>query len=259
MAFGANAQTFPTPYCEIDQYLNVEEITSVDFNGTVIENSDLESILLNFTSTIVDVAQDQSYTIAVKGNTYGEYDNEYVAFVDWNHNNVLDDEGEVYYIGLIFDSTGEDSITASTDIVVPEDALPGNTRIRVVKVYTDVLLGFSLIMDPCNILNEMGEWGTDPSYGQALDFTLNVATLGAGSLNKKLLSTYPNPVKDFLNVKYVSEITEVKIYNMLGQEVLAKNIGQSDFKIDVSGFSAGTYIVKLTASEGQHTFKLIKE
>lgn len=260
IAFGANAQTFPTPYCEIEEYYQVEEITSVDFDGTVVSNTDATSVLVDFTSTVVNVTQGQTYTLTVQGNTYEEFENEFVAFIDWNQNGVLDDQGEVYYIGLIYNSDGYDSEEASTQITIPNNAVLGNTRIRITKTYTEEDWGYYLVIDPCNILAEDLFFGDiESSYGQALDFTLNVTTLGVGSLDKKLLSTYPNPVKDFLNVKYVSEITEVKIYNMLGQEVLSKNIGQSDFKIDVSDFSTGTYVVKLMANEGQHTFKMIKE
>jgi len=259
MAFGASAQNFPDPYCEIGEYYDVEEITSVDFNGTSITNSDLGSVLLDFTATIAIVEPGQTYTLTVQGNTYGEYEDEYVAFIDWNQNNVLDDEGEVYYIGLIYDSEGNDSESASTDIAVPYDAALGTTRIRIIKTYTDTAFGFTLITDPCNIQVDVEGFGADTSYGQALDFTLNVTTLGIDTLDKKLLSAYPNPVKDFLNVKYVSEISDVKIYNVLGQEVFSKNIGQSDFKIDVSGLSTGTHVVKLITNEGQHSFKLIKE
>lgn len=259
MALGANAQTFPTPYCEIEEYFDNEEITSVDFASVSITNDNLTSVLLDFTSTIVDVGPGEIHALTVQGNTYGEYENEYVAFIDWNHNNILDDEGEVYYVGLIYDSEGNDSENASIDIIIPDDATLGNTRIRIIKTYTDAAFGFTLITDPCNIQVDVEDFGADTSYGQALDFTLNVTTLGINSLDKKVLSAYPNPVKDFLNVKYVSEINNVKIYNLLGQEVFSKNIAQSDFKIDVNGLSAGTYVVKLMANEGQHSFKLIKE
>ncbi|MDR6968708.1 hypothetical protein J2X31_002734 [Flavobacterium arsenatis] len=259
MALGASAQNFPTPYCEIEDYFDVEEITSVDFNGTSITNDDLTSVLLDFTTTVVNVAPGQNYTLTVQGNTYGDYENEYVAFIDWNQNDILDDEGEVFYIGLIYDSDGADAENATTEITVPEDAVPGNTRIRIIKTYTDALFGFTLITDPCNILVEFEEFGPDTSYGQALDFTLNITTLGIDTLDKKALTTYPNPVKDFLNVKYSSKINDVKVYNLLGQEVFSKEIGQSDFQVNLSNLATGSYVVKLFAEEGQHSFKLLKD
>src|SRR5690606_4389165 len=131
-------------------------------------------ILVNFTSTVADVEHGETYTITVEGYTGGDYDNEYVAFIDWNQNGILDDAGEVYYIGLIYDSTGYDNRTAFTDINVPSTAITGETRIRITKTYTDEFYEVSLNIDPCYIsVNEDG-WGLDGSYGQALDFTINV-------------------------------------------------------------------------------------
>lgn len=83
--------------------------------------------------------------------------------------------------------------------------------------------------------------------------------MGVNSFDKNSLSIYPNPVKDVLNVSYKSEIAEAKIYNLLGQEVLSKTINSGDFNLNVSSLATGSYVVKLIANEGQHSFKLIKE
>lgn len=260
LSFGAFAQTFPSPYCSITEYEDVELITSVNFAGTTITNTNATSPLVNFVSTVANVVAGNSYTIQVKGSSEGDFDNEYVAFVDWNRNNILDDAGESFYIGLLSNTTGYDATTASVSITVPSTALIGNTRIRILKVYTDQSDFYFLNSDPCSITSEdvlFEEFV--PSYGQALDFTLNVTSLGVNSFDKNLLSIYPNPVKDVLNVSYKSEISEVKIYNLLGQEVLSKTINSGDFNLNVSNLSTGSYVVKLMATEGQHSFKLIKE
>lgn len=92
-----------------------------------------------------------------------------------------------------------------------------------------------------------------------MDFTVNVAALGTNSFDLNSLAVYPNPAKEVLNVKYKSDIQDVKIYNLLGQEVLSQKAGQSDFQLNTSKLSAGTYVVKLSAEGGQHNFKLVKE
>ena len=171
-----NAQT----YCSINpDYVDVEEITSVNFGGTPMTNTNITSILVDFTSTVINVNKNQVYSLVVKGNSYGDFDNEYVAYIDWDHNGVLNNAGEVFYIGLITDSTGYDAKTASTNITVPVSALTGNTRIRIVKVYTDQSADYILNQDPCYISTEDVFFGSpgiiEGSYGQALDFTLNVS------------------------------------------------------------------------------------
>lgn len=260
LGLGAYAQTFPTPYCNITSVEGVEEITSVNFAGASITNTNTSTILLDFTSTSANVTPGQSYTIQVKGNSHGDYDNEFIAFIDWNHNGTLNDTGESFYIGVLSNTTGADAAVATRTIQVPATATAGNTRIRIVKVYTDQLEDFVLYEDPCSIsaedvfFEEIAE-----SYGQALDFTLNVASLGVNSFDLNSLLVYPNPAKDILNVKYKSDIQEVKVYNLLGQEVMSQAVSQSDFQLNVGKLSPGTYVVKLVAQEGQHSFKLVKE
>lgn len=257
---GAYAQTFPSPYCNITDVIGVEEITSVSFAGASITNSDDETVLLNHISTVANVTQGQSYTIAVQGNSYGEFDNEYIAYVDWNQNGLLTDAGEYYYIGKLNTTNGADGAIASTSILVPSGAAVGNTRIRVIKVYTEELDDYVLHPIPCGIEVEdtiLEETGA--SYGQALDFTVNVGALSVNSFDLNSLAVYPNPAKDVLNISYKSDIQDVKVYNLLGQEVLSQKAGQSDFQLNTSKLSAGTYVVKLFAESGQHNFKLVKE
>src|SRR5690606_25562793 len=143
----------PIIYCEINSdYYGVEEITSVVFgDDTTITNTNATDILIDFTSIVANVEHGETYTITVEGYTGGGYDNEYVAFIDWNQNGVLDDAGEVYYIGLIYNSTGYDNKTAFTDISVPLTALTGETRIRITKTYTDQFYDEYLNIDPCYI------------------------------------------------------------------------------------------------------------
>lgn len=257
---GAYAQTFPNPYCNITDVIGVEEITSVSFAGASITNSDDETVLLNHISTVANVMPGQSYTIEVQGNSHGDFDNEYIVYIDWNKNGLLTDAGEYYYIGKLNGTTGADGAIASTSILAPANAVAGNTRIRVIKVYTEELDDYVLHPTPCGIEVEdtlFDEIGA--SYGQALDFTVNVASLSVSSFDLNSLRVYPNPAKDVLNVNYKSDIQDVKIYNLLGQEVLSQKVGQSDFQLNTSKLSTGTYVVKLFAEGGQHNFKLVKE
>ncbi len=257
---GAYAQNFPNPYCNITVVEDVEEITSVNFAGASITNTDVATVLLNHTSTVANVTPGQSYTIQVQGNSHGEFDNEYIAYIDWNQNGLFSDAGEYYYIGKLNGTTGNDGAIASTSILVPSTATTGNTRIRIIKVWTEELDDYVLFPTPCAVavedlfLDEIFD-----SYGQALDFTVNVAALGVNSFDLNSLTVYPNPAKDVLNVQYKSDIQDVKVYNLLGQEVLSQKAGQSDFELNISKLSAGTYVVKLFAEGGQHNFKLVKE
>lgn len=156
---------FPSPYCgPLDFTTDVEPITRVDVAG--IDN--VSSAVVNgspahedFTSVEGNMLTGDSYSVAIEGNTAGNYLNRFVVFVDWNQNGVLDDPGEVFEMdNAIINSTGTDGQQALGTILVPGDALAGQTRMRVKKIY-----GTTDLLDPC--------LGT--GYGQVEDYTINVS------------------------------------------------------------------------------------
>ena len=70
---------------------------------------------------------------------------------------------------------------------------------------------------------------------------------------------YPNPVKDVLNVSYSTEISSIRVINMIGQEVISKNISATSSQVDMSELSAGTYIVNVTVGDLVKTLKVVKQ
>lgn len=258
LTLGLQAQTFPEPYCNIVATgTSTEEITSVIFGETTIINTDFTSILLDQTSTIVVVAPGENYVLTVKGNTKGNFDNDIVAYIDWNRNDTLNDAGEVYEVGTLTNSTGADATSVNFTIAVPENALIGQTRIRITKTYTDETS--PAIMNPCAIEFDAFGQGNFPGFGQAIDFTLEVATLATAQFDKNSFSVFPIPAKDVLNIEYKSVIDDLKIYNLLGQEVFSKNINSADAQLNIASLATGTYVVKVTVENAQHTFKIVKE
>lgn len=72
-------------------------------------------------------------------------------------------------------------------------------------------------------------------------------------------SFYPNPVNNTLNLTANQTIVDVAAFNLLGQQVIAKN-NFSNGKVDVSSLSAGAYIFKVTFENGSNkTFKVVKQ
>ncbi|MBZ9651251.1 GEVED domain-containing protein [Psychroflexus montanilacus] len=179
---------FPLPYCgPIEFSSGVEPISNVEFAG--IENRSDASVggspgHENFTSISGDVLAGESYEIALEGNTDGaSFTNRFVVFIDWNQNDILDDEGEVYEITeTIQGSTGEDGQQAVQLLEVPIDALEGQTRMRIKKIF-----GTTNYLDPC--------LGT--TFGQAEDYSINVTTPVARA---QVVHNSPDPSAEFVDV-----------------------------------------------------------
>lgn len=256
----SHAQSFPSPYCTITDAdeVSVEEISRVDFGSDMINNSNDVDVLIDFTSTTgFAVSPGQTYSLKVYGNTYGNFDTDIVAFIDWNNNGVLDDSGETYPIGTLTNSTGSDGIFVDLDITVPTTATVGTTRVRITKTYTDV--DSPAVIDPCAISFDAFGMGIFAGFGQALDFNIVVNALSNPTFDSQSLRIFPMPTKDILNITYKSAIGNIQVYNQLGQEMYTKSNLGSEVALDVSNFANGIYVVKIFNDSESKTFKIVKK
>ncbi|HCN49905.1 MAG TPA: hypothetical protein DIT10_12580 [Chryseobacterium sp.] len=233
-----------------------EPITLVNFAGINNVTSNEVGIGVSheyFLNQIATVTQGQSYDITLKGNTGGDWEDSFVVFIDWNQNGTLNDPGEVYEVAqTIQNSDGMDAIQAVQSIAVPADALPGNARMRVKKLYGTVDDDPSLIQ-PC----------IGGAFGQAEDYTVNViaSSMSTSEVAKKNTSfkVYPNPVTNTLSIDSQSKVKSVSIFDGTGRNVLTSEINQAKFNLDLSKLSSGTYIVTAQTENGPQSTKVIKK
>ncbi|MET0760147.1 MAG: T9SS type A sorting domain-containing protein, partial [Flavobacterium sp.] len=92
----------------------------------------------------------------------------------------------------------------------------------------------------------------------SLSVTVTV-TLKVDSFDSNSFSFYPNPVNDILNLSYSQEMTDVRVFNVIGQQVFAKNINATTAQIDMSGFANGAYFIKVSSDKATKTVKVIKK
>lgn len=152
-------------YCDVTVDYDVEPITLVDFSD--LNNPTSAAVngtpaYEDFTSIIANVEQGETYTLTVKGNTNGDFEHDIRVFIDWNNDTEFDMSTE-YYTASLLPSTGEDNVEVSIEIVVPTDAVLGETRMRVTK-------------DMWNVYEE-GDFDacTNAYYGQIEDYTINIS------------------------------------------------------------------------------------
>ena len=101
------------------------------------------------------------------------------------------------------------------------------------------------------------------SLGVGVDGTFKIsaydASLGNNSFDNVNFSYYPNPVKNTLNLSYNQEISNVEVFNLLGQNVSSNVINANTAQLDMSNLSKGAYIVKVTSNNQVKTIKVVKE
>ena len=85
------------------------------------------------------------------------------------------------------------------------------------------------------------------------------ASLSSNSFDSNTFLAYPNPVKDVLNLEYNSEISSVRVMNLLGQEVISRNVNSNSTQVDMSQLNAGAYIVNVAIGNTVKTIKVVKQ
>jgi len=85
------------------------------------------------------------------------------------------------------------------------------------------------------------------------------ASLRAPGFDNTAFSYHPNPVKDVLKLSYSQIMTDVSVYNLLGQQVYNTTINQTEADVNLSHLSGGTYLVRVTSDDQVKTIKIVKE
>lgn len=94
------------------------------------------------------------------------------------------------------------------------------------------------------------------SLPTAVTVTLN---LGIPELDLAHLRYYPNPVESDLKISYTEPIEKVEVYTLLGQKVFSNDFNTKEASIDMSRFSAGTYVIRIATRNASQFVKVIKK
>lgn len=88
-------------------------------------------------------------------------------------------------------------------------------------------------------------------------------TLGIDEFENDLKFTIvPNPIEDILRLNFKRVVIDgrIDVYNILGRLMITKQLSTTEtVQMDVSGFSQGMYLIKITADTGSQTRRFIKK
>ena len=99
--------------------------------------------------------------------------------------------------------------------------------------------------------DNMSEWTAVESF--TTDF------LGVNTENFVGFNSYPNPVKNSINLESRLNIDKVSIYNLLGQEVLSRDLNEMSPSLDMSNLASGAYILRVQIGSQSKIIRVIKE
>lgn len=91
-----------------------------------------------------------------------------------------------------------------------------------------------------------------------LPVTVNLS-LNTSEFNISGLSFYPNPANNSINFKAEEQLTNINIYNVLGQKVYDQDINKlNTVQIDISFLKSGNYFAVIKSNQKQSVLKFIK-
>ncbi len=122
-------------------------------------------------------------------------------------------------------------------------------------------IGAGLILEYNPLMNKLTQKANHylPSTGF---LTLASTSLGFGAIQKEklLIKVNPNPADDYIVLKSIVDIENVKIYNSEGKLVLIKESSVKSLRLDISMFKPGLYLLAAkTTKKGTQYSKFIKK
>ena len=113
-----------------------------------------------------------------------------------------------------------------------------------------VQYGFQVLGLNANPLNEV-------ALGSVVVTSDEIA--GVNDVNAINVSVYPNPTINNINIQSDEQITNVVVYNTLGQLVMNAAPDATNFSMETANLDAGIYFAKLSTEKGSKTVKFIKQ
>ena len=135
----------------------------------------------------------------------------------------------------------------------------GERYIIIGNFFSNALTDTLHLVQNSNPLNYYGYYFVDDVNVHCC--TCDSVNIGVTELdNEENIQVYPNPVENELRItNYELGIKEVKLYNVMGEMVLKKEIKNKEIEIDVGDLPKGMYFLQVKNEKGIFNKKIIKE
>lgn len=116
-------------------------------------------------------------------------------------------------------------------------------------------------LSPTQLLSNTTYYATQTINGcrSAASLAVTITTLANQDFDMTQFTYYPNPVIDLLNISYSQDMTSVKVFNIVGQQLMSKQINSNTTQIDMSTYSNGAYFIQVTTENAMKTVRVIKK
>jgi len=167
-------------------------------------------------------------------------------------------EGETYTLSFTASSDVDRTITAGIGknggdffAVTEEPAITSTPT----DFSFDIVASFDTVTDDSRVLFDLASVASTVTLD---NISLTVTSLGVDEFASASFKTFPNPTNSDWNISANSTISSVRVYDVLGKQVVALEPNANETKIDASELNLGVYFARIESVNGSKTIKLIK-
>ncbi|TKG95744.1 T9SS type A sorting domain-containing protein [Puteibacter caeruleilacunae] len=238
-------------YCDVAASNSDNEWIDFVTIGAISNGSGNSNGYGDFRDMVTNVKPGSGVSIGLQSGQVSDFPKYWRIWADFNRDGDFDDENELAGEGI----SASNGIYETT-INIPEDALPGNTLLRIAmryNSYPDVCASF--------------EYGEIEDYsiniGSKLDqssFTAKKELQSATLLSKADIDIYPVPVSTILHVNLGENIPNggiLTIFDVTGKALREVKINQRT-TINIEGFNSGYYLIRYKKGKTTITKRFLK-
>ncbi len=87
--------------------------------------------------------------------------------------------------------------------------------------------------------------------GHQVQFT-NECNLGMKDIQLPIITLFPNPTDQLLNIHASTPIDQIEVFNLIGQRIIQKEIASTLYQLNVSMLNQGIYIIRFIVEPNIH-------
>ena len=111
----------------------------------------------------------------------------------------------------------------------------------------------SLVMEDVTNNTDVRLESTSNKNCTATNWITVTANVGIDEVEALQVNIYPNPASRYLNIESAEAMTEVVIYNAVGQQVVSRHIDSNSVRLDLGNLSTGNYTLRINGADGSLT------
>ena len=140
-----------------------------------------------------------------------------------------------------------------------------NFRRESVEIPSDGSGNYSVTLSNVSANDRIWQWGfllsgpmADPADTTLGNAKFSQPALSVADLNAEQFSVSPNPTNDDWSINANQAIESIRVYDILGKEVISLKPNASQVDVDASQLKSGIYLARIGSASGTKTMKLVR-